>query len=77
MPPALPRARIRTCVALPLRFADGYETAARIYSFDGLLDGQEHVALGLGAHACAPGPHPIEPTPPLVRPHSECLTGDA
>jgi GTP cyclohydrolase II len=77
MPPALPRARIRTHVALPLRFADGYETAARIYSFDGLLDGQEHVALGLGAHAGMPGPHPIEPTPPLVRPHSECLTGDA
>jgi GTP cyclohydrolase II len=76
MPSGLPPATIRTQVPLQLRFADGYATTARIYSFCGLLDRQEHVAIGLGAHAGAPGPHPIEPTPPLVRPHSECLTGD-
>ena len=76
MAPDLPRATIRTQVALPLRFGDGYATSAWIYSFDGLLDGREHVALGLGRRGGAPGPHPTQATAPLVRPHSECLTGE-
>ena len=64
---ALPRATIRTEVQVPLRFTDGYATTARVYSFDGLVDGQEHLAFELGAgHGAAP----------LVRLHSECLTGD-
>jgi GTP cyclohydrolase II len=74
MPP-LPTATIRTQLSVPLRFADGYTTAARLFSFDGLVDGQEHVAFGLGDRAAlltSVGDGP----PPLVRPHSECLTGD-
>jgi GTP cyclohydrolase II len=32
---------------LPLRFADGFGTTARVYTFDGLADGREHLGLGL------------------------------
>ena len=42
------RATIRTQVMVPLRFADGYATTARVFTFDGLVDGREHLALGLG-----------------------------
>ncbi len=38
-------ATIRTQVELPLRFADGYTTDARVFSFDGLVDGREHLAF--------------------------------
>jgi GTP cyclohydrolase II len=62
-----PTATIRTQVALPLRFADGYSTEARVVSFDGLVDGREHLAFALGDRGGAV---------PLIRPHSECLTGD-
>src|SRR5437763_4569234 len=75
MPPPLPIATIRTQVSVPLRFADGYATTARIFSFNGLVDGQENLAFGLGDRAAAvtsAGRGPV----PLVRPHSECLTGD-
>ncbi|MEV7995820.1 GTP cyclohydrolase II [Streptomyces sp. NPDC086077] len=61
-PAATPRARVR----VPLRFHDGYSVDADLVTFHGLVDGQEHVALVLGE----PG------TRPLVRLHSECLTGD-
>ena len=73
MPP--PAATIRTQVPLPLRFADGYTTLARVFSFDGLADGSEHVAFGLGDRA-APVSSSESLREPLVRPHSECLTGD-
>ncbi|MBW6437183.1 GTP cyclohydrolase II [Actinoplanes hulinensis] len=65
-------ARIRTRVTVPLRFPDGYATAAEVFTFHGLSDGREHLALGLGdwRAAIAGG------GAPLVRPHSECLTGD-
>ena len=43
-----PTATIRTQVALPLRFADGCATDARVFSFDGLVDGGEHLAFALG-----------------------------
>jgi GTP cyclohydrolase II len=71
----VPTATIRTQVSLPLRFADGYSTPARVFTFDGLADGQEALAFALGPQAAAvtsaqPG------SIPLVRPHSECLTGD-
>ena len=75
MPLPLPAATIRTQVTVPLRFADGYATTARVFSFDGLVDGQENLAFGLGDRAAAVtsvGRGPV----PLVRPHSECLTGD-
>ena len=48
MPSAPPAAGIRREVMLPLRFMDGYSTTARLITFDGLVDGREHVALGLG-----------------------------
>ena len=48
MPLPLPTATIRTQVPVPLRFADGYTARARVFSFDGLVDGQEHLAFGLG-----------------------------
>ena len=53
MPLPLPTATIRTQVSLPLRFADGYATPARVFSFDGLVDGQEDLAFGLGDRAAA------------------------
>ena len=69
-------ATVRQQVTVPLRFGDGYTTTARVLTFDGLVDGKEHLALGLGdwkraLKKCAAGGRP-----PLVRPHSECLTGD-
>ena len=75
MPRPLPAATIRTHVSVPLRFADGFATVARVLSFNGLVDGQEHLAFGLGDRAAAvtsAGGGSV----PLVRPHSECLTGD-
>ncbi|MGW0771213.1 GTP cyclohydrolase II [Streptomyces sp. NPDC002676] len=63
-PAATPRARVR----VPLRFHDGYSADAELVTFHGLADGQEHVAVVLGD----PAPGSV----PLVRLHSECLTGD-
>ena len=60
---------------MPLRFADGYATTARVFTFDGLVDGQEHLAFGLGDRAAAAS-SVGRGSAPLVRPHSECLTGD-
>jgi GTP cyclohydrolase II len=71
----LPTATIRTQVPVPLRFSDGYASLARVFSFDGLADGREHVAFGLGDRA-APVTSIENLREPLVRPHSECLTGD-
>jgi GTP cyclohydrolase II len=76
MPRPLPTATIRTQVPMPLRFADGYSTCARAFTFDGLVDGQEHLAFGLG-NRVAPVTSAAGAAVPLVRPHSECLTGDA
>jgi len=72
---APPPATIRTQVPLPLRFSDGYTSLARVFSFDGLADGREHVAFGLGDRA-ASVTSAESLSVPLVRPHSECLTGD-
>jgi GTP cyclohydrolase II len=73
----IPAAGIRARVRVPLRFPDGYATVATVFSFDGLRDGREHLALGLGdwERAAARGRAPAARAP-LVRPHSECLTGD-
>lgn len=65
----LPAAAVRTQVDLPLRRGDGFTTHAFATTFDGLVDGAEHLALVLG--------RPPVDGPPLVRLHSECLTGDA
>jgi GTP cyclohydrolase II len=72
----LPPATIRNQLSVPLRFGDGYTADARLFSFDGLADGLEHLAIGLGDRA-APLTFGRAEAAPLVRPHSECLTGDA
>lgn len=61
-------ATVRTRVRIPLRFPDGFSVLADVVTFTGLADGAEHVALLLGEPAAA--------EVPLVRMHSECLTGD-
>ena len=71
----VPTATVRTQVSVPLRLADGYVTEARVFSFDGLVDGREHLTFGLGDLAADRPPGGYERIP-LVRPHSECLTGD-
>jgi GTP cyclohydrolase II len=64
---SLAPAAVRTRVKLPLRFADGFAVTATAITFTGLVDAGDHIALGLGQ----PGGGT-----PLVRVHSECLTGD-
>ncbi len=59
-------AMVRTRVRIPLTFGDGYSAMAEAVTFDGLSDGREHLALLLGEPGAVP----------LVRLHSECLTGD-
>ena len=76
MSPELPNASIRRQVMIPLRFLDGFTTPARVVTFDGLVDGLEHLALGLGPYAEPSQQNASAATVPLVRPHSECLTGD-
>lgn len=61
----LPQASIRREVTVDLRLG-GFTTPARLITFNGLVDQREHLAVGLGR----PG------RIPLVRLHSECLTGD-
>jgi GTP cyclohydrolase II len=58
-------ATVRRQVAIDLRVGN-MVTSARVATFHGLVDGREHLAIGLGE----PG------HVPLVRLHSECLTGD-
>src|SRR5580700_4867236 len=65
---AVQAAAIRRRIRIPLRFADGYATTATVISFTGLADAHQHVALELG--------RPDAARLPLVRLHSECLTGD-
>src|SRR6266480_5438191 len=76
MSEAVPVATVRTQVTVPLRFPDGYATTARVFSFNGLVDAREHLALGLGDWAQALDRQATGGPAPLVRPHSECLTGD-
>jgi GTP cyclohydrolase II len=76
MDETLPVATVRTQMTVPFRFPDGYATTARVFSFDGLVDAREHLAIGLGDRAGPQDRHPVGGPAPLVRPHSECLTGD-
>ena len=59
-------ATVRTALTIPLRLPDGWSAEARVYTFDGLADPGEHLAIALGTARGVP----------LVRVHSECLTGD-
>src|SRR5688572_23308682 len=58
-------ATVRTQVTVPLRFTDGYTATGRVFSFDGLVDDGEHVAIGLGEwqaaldRSAAGGPAPV------------------
>ncbi|QCQ15726.1 GTP cyclohydrolase II [Microbacterium sp. RG1] len=72
----VPAAEIRVQVRVPLRFSDGYATGADVLTFDGLVDGKEHLLLGLGDWRSALERSADGGEAPLVRPHSECLTGD-
>jgi GTP cyclohydrolase II len=66
--PPIAQPAVRTKVRVPLTLGDGYETVADIVTFTGLSDGAEHLAIAVGDYEGNPTP--------LVRPHSECLTGD-
>jgi GTP cyclohydrolase II len=61
---AMPPVSIRNQV--PIQVRNG-KYAGQFYTFHGLPDGKEHIAIAFGE---APG------RTPLVRVHSECLTGD-
>lgn len=65
---ALPPSRIRTSVAVPLQVSAGEFVPSAMVTFDGLVDGLEHLAVTFGDAATQ--------RRPLVRIHSECLTGD-
>jgi GTP cyclohydrolase II len=72
-------ATIRTQVQLPVRLPEGLVATGTLVSFDGLSDGREHVALALGDRSAPDGSATGgdgRPGVPLVRLHSECLTGD-
>lgn len=62
------RAAVRASVQVPLTIA-GRRHLATVHTFHGLVDGAEHLVLALG-------PPLDEGAVPLVRVHSECLTGD-
>ena len=74
MPSPVTPATVRRQVRLPLRLGGGEVVDARVHTFVGLDDGLEHLVVVLGDRALDPAP---ETSPvPLVRLHSECLTGD-
>lgn len=62
------RATVRSEVRVPIGSGPGPQIDAQVMTFDGLADGKEHLALQLGVR-------PADGVP-LVRLHSECLTGD-
>ena len=62
------RARLRAWVDLPVSVGDGRHVQGRVYTFDGMDD--QHIAVGLGPFRRPRG------GVPLIRLHSECLTGD-
>ena len=64
----VPTATIRTQVSVPLQLAEGYTTEARVFSFDGLVDGREHLTFGLGDLA---GARPLAAAQRV--PHRRCL----
>ena len=69
-------ATIRQQLVVPVELGDGFRTQARVFTFHGLADGGEHLALGLGDRVRPVTSAVPSGTTPLVRIHSECLTGD-
>jgi GTP cyclohydrolase II len=69
-------AAVRRQVQVPLQFPDGYTASADVFTFRGLTDGREHLLLGLGDWEGAAAKAAAGGEAPLVRPHSECLTGE-
>lgn len=67
---------VRSRVTVPLRFPDGFTATAEVLTFHGLADGKEHLLLALGGWQQALTAQGLEGQGPLVRLHSECLTGD-
>ncbi len=67
---------VRSQVTVPLRFPDGFSATAEVMTFHGLADGKEHLLLGLGQWEQTLLDQGPEVAAPLVRLHSECLTGD-
>ncbi|MGF9649435.1 GTP cyclohydrolase II [Pseudarthrobacter oxydans] len=67
---------VRSQVSVPLRFADGFTVPADVLTFHGLADGKEHLLLALGEWDQALLQQGPGRPAPLVRLHSECLTGD-
>nr|WP_257954153.1 GTP cyclohydrolase II RibA [Nocardioides sp. B-3] len=61
---------VRAQVEVPIDLADGVEAPAMLFTFRGLANSAEHLAVGLGSFR-----HPVGGVP-LVRIHSECMTGD-
>ncbi|GAA4961031.1 GTP cyclohydrolase II [Kineococcus glutinatus] len=72
----LPVAAVRAAVDVPLRFGDGFTATGRVHTFTGLVDGREHLAIALGDWRGALERAAAGGEAPLVRVHSECLTGD-
>ena len=69
-------ATVRSQVTVPLRFPDGFTATAEVLTFHGLADGREHLLLALGEWEQALLQQAPAGAGPLVRLHSECLTGD-
>ncbi|WP_079063543.1 GTP cyclohydrolase II [Peterkaempfera griseoplana] len=60
--------QVRAKVRVPLQTSSGEYLQADVFTFRGMSDPGEHLAIGLGDYRTA--------AHPLVRVHSECLTGD-
>jgi GTP cyclohydrolase II len=67
---SVPPAGIRAAVDLPVVLARGARETGRAFTFTRLVEPGEHVALGLGPYR-----QPLTGAP-VVRVHSECLTGE-
>lgn len=58
---------VRTQVTVPLQLANGHTIQSELFSFNGLSETKEHFVVKLG--------NPTSEAP-LIRLHSECVTGD-
>ena len=68
--------QVRTRVQVPLRQDGGATVVADVFTFSGLVDDREHLLLALGDWQGALQRSGLGAPAPLVRLHSECLTGD-